>query len=100
MYVLKLEPAESRVVVGPREELGGRDFTVTGVNWIAGAPPDAPRNLSVRIRHRHRDAPAVVTPDSTNRASVAFADPQMAITPGQAAVFYDADEVIGGGWIS
>ena len=99
MYVLKLEPAESRVVVGSRDELGGRHFTAARVNWIAGAPPDAPRNLTVRIRHRHRDAAAVVTPDGADRASVTFTDPQMAITPGQAAVFYDGDEVIGGGWI-
>ncbi len=99
MYVLKLEPAESRVIVGPREELGGRHLTATRVNWIAGAPPDAPRDLTVRIRHRHQDAPAVVTPDGADRASVSFANPQMAITPGQAVVFYDAADVIGGGWI-
>jgi len=99
MYVLKLEPVESRVIVGPREELGGRHLTATRVNWIAGAPPDAPQHLTVRIRHRHQDAPAVVTPDGTDRAAVTFIDPQMAITPGQAVVFYDGTDVIGGGWI-
>jgi tRNA-uridine 2-sulfurtransferase len=99
MYVLKLEPAESRVVVGPREELGGRELTATDVNWIAGAPPEGPRQFTARIRHRHQDAPATVTPDGLNRASVTFTDPQMAITPGQAVVFYDGDDVVGGGWI-
>jgi tRNA-specific 2-thiouridylase len=99
MYVLKLEPESGRVVVGAKEELAGRGLTATGVNWIAGAPPDAPSRLSARIRHRHADAAALVTPDGRDRASVLFDDPQMAITPGQAVVFYDADEVIGGGWI-
>jgi tRNA-specific 2-thiouridylase len=99
MYVLRLEPAESRVIVGPREELGGRHLTATGVNWIAGAPPGAPRRLTARVRHRHQDAPAVVTPDGHDGASVSFEDPQMAITPGQAVVFYDGADVVGGGWI-
>ena len=99
MYVLKLEPAESRVVVGPREELGGLHLTATRVNWIAGAPPDAPLHVTARIRHRHQDAPALVTPDGPDRASLTFTDPQMAITPGQAVVFYDGADVIGGGWI-
>lgn len=100
MYVIKLEPAESRVVVGPREELGGRELTASRVNWIAGAPPDGPRSLTARIRHRHQDAPATVISEGPDRASVVFAEPQMAITPGQAVVFYDGPEVIGGGWIS
>jgi len=99
MYVLKLEPAESRVTVGPREELGRRELTASTVNWIAGAPPDAPRPLTARIRHRHHDAPAIVTPDGDARASIEFSSPQMAITPGQAVVFYDGEDVVGGGWI-
>jgi len=99
MYVLKLEPAESRVTVGPREELGRRELTASTVNWIAGTPPDAPRPLTARIRHRHHDAPAIVTPDGDARASIEFSSPQMAITPGQAVVFYDGEECVGGGWI-
>jgi len=99
MYVLKLEPAESRVTVGPREELGRRELTASTVNWIAGAPPDSPRPLTARIRHRHHDAPAIVTPDGDARASIEFSSPQMAITPGQAVVFYDGEECVGGGWI-
>ncbi len=99
MYVLKLEPAESRVVVGTREELGGRTLAARDVNWISGAPPDAPIRFTARIRHRHQDAPAHVTPEGPTRAGVLFDDPQTAITPGQAVVFYDGDEVMGGGWI-
>ena len=100
LYVLKLEPEAGRVVVGPREELGGRQFTARDVNWIAGAPPDGPRRITARIRHRHADAAATVTTDGATTAHVAFDEPQNAITPGQAAVFYDGEVVIGGGWIS
>jgi tRNA-specific 2-thiouridylase len=99
MYVLKLEPAAARVVVGPREELGSRTLTATRVNWIAGAPPDGPQRLTARIRHRHTDAPATVISDGATTAHVEFDDPQVAITPGQAVVFYRGDEVLGGGWI-
>jgi tRNA-specific 2-thiouridylase len=70
------------------------------VNWIDGPAPDAPRRLTARIRHRHQDAPALVTPIGFDRASVDFDTPQFAITPGQAVVFYDGEEVVGGGWIS
>jgi tRNA-specific 2-thiouridylase len=99
LYVLRLDPADTRVVVGPREELGRRDLTASGVNWIAGAPPDRPRRVTARIRHRHTDAPATVTADASGHASLTFDDPQLAVTPGQAVVFYDGDEVLGGGWI-
>jgi tRNA-specific 2-thiouridylase len=99
LYVLRLEPETARVVVGPREELGGTTLAARDVNWIAGEAPASPRRLTARIRHRHKDAPALVTADS-DRAHVVFDEPQMAITPGQAVVFYDEDEVIGGGWIN
>ena len=100
MYVLKLDPAESRLVIGPREELGRQDLTASGVNWIDGRTPAAPRRVTARIRHHHHDAPATVTPDSGDSVTVRFDNPQLAVTPGQAIVFYDADEVLGGGWIS
>jgi tRNA-specific 2-thiouridylase len=100
MYVLKLEPVESRVVVGPREELGGTELIAAGVNWIAGAAPAEPLRLTARIRHRHDDAPALVTPDGGTNAHVIFDTPQFAITPGQAVVFYDGEAVVGGGWIT
>jgi tRNA-specific 2-thiouridylase len=99
MYVLKLQPVESRVVVGPREELGGRTLGATDVNWISATPPAEPARLTARIRHRHEDAPATVTPDGATRAHVEFDDPQFAITPGQAVVFYNGENVVGGGWI-
>jgi tRNA-uridine 2-sulfurtransferase len=99
LYVLRLEPAESRVVVGPREELGTVNLSASDVNWIAGEPPANPRRVTARIRHRHRDAPATVTAAGSRHASLLFDEPQLAVTPGQAVVFYVGEEVLGGGWI-
>lgn len=100
LYVLKLEPAERRVVVGSRDELGQRELNATGVNWISGRAPDAPLRITARIRHRHADAAATVVSDGRDTASITFDAPQLAVTPGQAVVFYDGPEVVGGGWIS
>ena len=100
LYVLRLDAETRQVVVGSREELGGRTLTASGVNWIDGAPLASPRRLTARIRHRHQDAPAMVTPVDLDGAAVEFEAPQLAITPGQAVVFYDGEEVVGGGWIN
>jgi tRNA-specific 2-thiouridylase len=97
-YVLRLEPADRTVVVGSRDELGRRSFEASGVNWIAGSPPDGPIRVTARIRHRHRDAPATVVADGSAIA-VTFDEPQLAISPGQAVVLYDDEDVVGGGWI-
>ena len=99
MYVLRLDPAEARVTVGPREELAECSLQAGGINWIAGTPPEAPRRITARIRHRHVGASATVSPIGADRATVTFDEPQLAITPGQAVVFYDGEEVLGGGWI-
>jgi len=100
LYVLRLDPAERRVVVGSKQELGARDLQATGVNWIAGVPPAGPTRVTARIRHRHADAPATVVSDGDGLASLVFDEPQLAIAPGQAVVFYDGDDVLGGGWIA
>jgi tRNA-specific 2-thiouridylase len=99
LYVLEIDPASATVVVGAREALDDAGCDVGGVNWTAGRAPSAAARLSVQIRHRHPPAPAIVTALEGGRARVEFDAPQRAITPGQAAVFYDGDEVIGGGWI-
>jgi len=99
LYVLAVEPTTNRVVVGSDDELLQNGFTAAGVNWIALDEPTEPVRADVRIRYRHTAAPATITPQPNNRATVKFDEPQRAITPGQATVFYRGDEVVGGGWI-
>jgi tRNA-specific 2-thiouridylase len=99
LYVLSIDAQKNRVVVGGEGELLSREFTVAGVNWIACGNPATPVRARVRVRYRHAEAPATITPLEDGRAHVAFDEPQRAITPGQATVFYLEDEVIGGGWI-
>jgi tRNA-specific 2-thiouridylase len=99
-YVLGLEPAANRVVVGREEELYRRRMTLAGVNWIGGPPPELPLRATVRIRYRHSGAPAHLIPGPDGTLEVRFDEAQRAVTPGQAAVFYRGEEVLGGGWIS
>ncbi len=99
LYVLQLRPAEKAVVVGPRPELERTSLTASGVNWIAGSPPAGPMYVTAQIRHRHQPAPATVYALNDSRAALEFDAPVMAVTPGQAVVFYDRDVVVGGGWI-
>ena len=99
MYVIKLEPSDARVIVGPRSELGRDTLTASSVNWIGGIPPAGKQRVTARIRHRHADAPAVVEATGDDRALVRFDEAQAAVAPGQAVVFYDGEDVVGGGWI-
>ena len=99
LYVLRIDADDNSLTVGPREALDRRELTACGMNWIAGVPPSAPCQVTARIRHRHADAPAMVSPLANDRAAVVFEDPQRAVAPGQAVVLYDGDTVLGGGWI-
>jgi len=99
LYVLNVDASNNRVVVGYDDELSSDEFTAAGVNWIALDNPAAPIRAEVRVRYRHTAAPSTITPLPNNRARVRFDEPQRAITPGQATVFYRGDEVLGGGWI-
>lgn len=100
LYVVNIDTAKNRVVVGKQEELLQAEFTAAGVNWVALDEPTNPVRAEVRIRYRHTPAPATITPLANNRVQVVFDEPQRAITPGQATVFYRGDEVVGGGWIT
>jgi tRNA-specific 2-thiouridylase len=97
-YVISTEPETRRVVIGHGEELLRKDAIVNGVNWISIAPPSQPLRADVRIRHRHAGAPATLVP-AGDQVEVHFDEPQRAVTPGQGAVFYSGDLVLGGGWI-
>jgi len=99
LYVLNVDAEANRIVVGYEDELLSDQFTAAGVNWIAFDNPPRPVQAEVRVRYRHGAAPATLTPLADNRVRVQFAEPQRAITPGQATVFYRGDEVLGGGWI-
>jgi tRNA-specific 2-thiouridylase len=99
LYVLNVNATDNRVVVGYDDELLSDEFTAAGVNWTAFDNPTAPIEATVRIRYRHQAAAATITPLQDNRAQIKFVEPQRAITPGQATVFYRGDEVLGGGWI-
>jgi tRNA-uridine 2-sulfurtransferase len=98
MYVLALRPAERQVIVGPKASLERTTLHASGVNWIV-AEPGGPIRAAAQIRHRHQPAPATVRALGDSRAEVVFDVPQIAVTPGQAVVFYDGDRVVGGGWI-
>jgi len=99
LYVVKLDAERRLVQVGPRAALERPGLTASGVNWVTGTPPAGDVPAQVQIRSRHAAASARVTPIGSGRMSVEFDSPQSAITPGQAAVVFQGNEVLGGGWI-
>jgi tRNA-specific 2-thiouridylase len=99
LYVLRIDPDAGKVMVGPRSALERTHLAASGVNWISIDEPAAPVRVTAQIRHRHKPAPGMVGALPDGRAEMIFDDPQAAITPGQAVVFYDGDTVVGGGWI-
>jgi tRNA-specific 2-thiouridylase len=98
-YVIRLELPTNRLIVGQKKDLYQQSCHVQQINWIFRQPA-GPLRVLVRVRYRHAPVPAVVTPDADRCATVCFDVPQPAITPGQGAVFYDGEEVLGGGWIT
>jgi tRNA-specific 2-thiouridylase len=99
LYVVELDRRANRVVVGDDAELRSDVCEVRDVNWISFATLESPLRAAVKIRHRHEPAAATVDPIDATAARVIFDEPQRAITPGQAAVFYSGEVVLGGGWI-
>jgi tRNA-specific 2-thiouridylase len=97
-YVVRIDAEAGRVVVGTAQEAARRRFSVEAVRWVAGAPPSRPVEARVKVRHRHEGELALVRPGAGG-AEVELAAPVRGVAPGQAAVFYAGDEVLGGGRI-
>ncbi|MCF0228233.1 MAG: tRNA 2-thiouridine(34) synthase MnmA [Parasporobacterium sp.] len=96
-YVCGICPEENRVVLGRAGDIMSTEARVRDVNWMRGEVPEAPVACKVKIRYRHKEDDALVIPTGKDTARIEFMNPQRAITPGQSAVFYDGDKVLGGG---
>jgi tRNA-specific 2-thiouridylase len=99
-YVVRTDPATNTVVLGERDDLSAAGCAVERVNWLID-PPGGPLPATVQIRYNHHGTPGTIRPGPTpDRVEVDFDPPASAVSPGQAAVFYDGDRVLGGGWIA
>ena len=99
LYVLNINPASHRVTVGADEELATSTLRARDLNWISIPSLSSSMRVRIKIRHRHEPAWATLSPAGPHEVVATFDEPQRAVTPGQSAVFYDGDEVVGGGWI-
>lgn len=99
LYVITIDQDRNAITVGTKEEVYGDELIASELNWIAVEELKRPIEVKAKIRYRHFEAKAMVTTLSKDKVYVKFKEPQMAITPGQAIVFYDGDVVIGGGMI-
>lgn len=102
LYVVQIERARNQIIVGEADEFDTIEFTAKGVNWVAFDEPSEPLRALVKVRYRHDPAIATIHALPNAHARIVFDEPQRAITPGQATIFYDpatGEEVIGGGWI-
>jgi tRNA-uridine 2-sulfurtransferase len=97
-YVLQIDIKKNRLIVGLKNDLLSSKCRVSKINWIIDKP-SSPLDIDTRLRYRHRAVRSRLTPDGSTSAEIIFKTPQSAVTPGQGAVFYKDDEVIGGGWI-
>jgi tRNA-specific 2-thiouridylase len=100
LYVLEIDPAENAVVVGPRAALDVEGLETERVNWLLPAPPPGEIHAQVKIRYHHAPVPARVRPLAGGAVEVRFETPQPAVTPGQLAVLYHGEQVLGGGTIA
>ena len=99
LYVIAIESERNAIMVGSKKEVYANELLASGLNWITITQLKQPIEVKAKIRYQHEAAEAVITPLNEDRVQVRFKEPQMAITPGQAIVFYDGDLVIGGGTI-
>lgn len=98
LYVLGVDPQRNEVIVGARGELFSAGLIASQMNWLI-SPPSAPMKALCKIRYRHHPVACTVQPLPGGKAEIRFAEPEKSVTPGQAAVLYDDDAVLGGGWI-
>ena len=98
LYVLKIEPEHNRIVLGSEKELYSQKLTAQELNWISGEAPREPMTVTAKVRYKSKEAEAILSPHDDS-VDVCFSRPQKAVTPGQAIVFYNAGEVLGGGTI-
>lgn len=99
LYVIRIDPERNTIVVGGEEEVYGNTFVVDSLNWIVSREMIPLHHTQVKIRYNHPGSEASISPKGEDEFEVKFESPQKAITPGQAAVFYDGETVVGGGWI-
>jgi tRNA-specific 2-thiouridylase len=99
LYVIGIDREKNVIVVGGEEEVYGDTFLVDSVNWIVPQKMIPSHHTQVKIRYNHPGSEASISPKGEGDLEVKFKSPQKAITPGQAAVFYDGETVLGGGWI-
>lgn len=99
LYVIKIDSSKNLIIVGTREDVYKKSLIVKEVNWLSIKQPLNKINAQIKIRYRHRKADAVIEPINSKKVRVIFNQPQQAPTPGQAAVFYQGELVLGGGWI-
>jgi tRNA-specific 2-thiouridylase len=99
LYVIGIDQEKNAIVVGEEKEVYGETFIVNSVNWILSPITAFPFSAKVKIRYNHPGAEALLSMKGRDELEVKFKSPQKAITPGQAAVFYDGETVLGGGWI-
>ncbi len=99
VYVVKIDAEKNEIVLGDAAEAKGRELTASGVSWMAVRGLDSAIRAEVKIRYNHPKAGCEVMPVSGNKVKALFDEPQYAITPGQAFVFYEGEKILGGGWI-
>jgi len=99
LYVLKLQQRDNTLIVGPSAALETRDVEVESVHYVAGRPPAHPISVTAKVRYKSSEMPAMLVPLGVDKARLQFESPQRAVAPGQAAVFYDGDILLGGGTI-
>ena len=99
-YVVKIDKVKNRIVLGKEEDLYSKTIFVSGVNWLSISPPKEKLHVTAKLRYSHQGVAAYVFPESDNKVRLELDVPERAVTPGQAAVFYQDEILLGGGWIN